>query len=244
LTVSFDRVAEIYDKTRGFPDFVMDKIIRTLLNDLEDHVSILDVGVGTARFSKPLQNLGHFVVGVDVSSKMLTKAVERGTRNLTMGSVCSLPFRDNSFDATISAGLLHLVKEWKLALLEISRVTRKLLVSIIHRRRTPARKEYVDLLIKYGWKLPQLGIAERDLRVLVKPDKLIDVISYEASVGESLDFLEHKAYSFQWNIPEEMHRRVMQQLRATSFSDVYPVKIEVLVWNIKSVCDFVQFGKD
>jgi len=244
LTVSFNRVAEIYDKTRGFPDFVMDKVVRTLLNELEDHVSILDVGVGTARFSKPLQNLEHFVVGVDVSSKMLTKAVERGTRNLIMGNVCNLPFRNNSFDATISAGLLHLVKEWKFALLEISRVTRKLLVSIIHRRRSPVRKEYVDLLIKCGWKLPQLGIAERDLGVLVKPDKLIDVVSYEASVGESLNFLEHKAYSFQWDIPEEMHRRVMEQLRARSFSDVYPVKVEVLVWDMKSVRDFVQFRKD
>jgi len=222
----------------------MDKITRTLMDELESHVSILDVGVGTARFSKPLQNLGHFVVGVDVSSRMLTKAVERGMRNLIIGSVCGLPFRDNSFDATISAGLLHLVKKWKLALLEISRVTRKLLVSIIRRRRSPVRKEYVDLLVKYGWKLPQFGMAERDLGVLAKPVKLIDVVSYEASVGESLDFLEHKAYSFQWDIPEEMHMRVMQQLRARSFSDVHSVKVEVLVWDIKSVRDFVRFRKD
>lgn len=91
MVVSFDRIATIYDETRGYPAFVMDKIIKTLRNELEGYVSILDVGVGTARFSKPLQDHGHYVVGVDVSSKMLRKAVERGMRNLLIGSVCNLP---------------------------------------------------------------------------------------------------------------------------------------------------------
>jgi len=244
LVVSFDRVAEIYDETRGFPVFVMDKIIKTLKTQLEGYVSILDVGVGTARFSKPLQAQGHYVVGVDVSSKMLRKAVERGMRNLLIGSVCNLPFRDHSFDVTISVGLLHLVKEWKVALREISRVTRKFWMSVIRRRKNPANEKYRDLLVRYGWKLPQRGMAERELETLVKPVKSIDVATYEASVNESLAFLERKAYSSQWDVPEEIHVRVMQQLRARSFPDVYSVKVEVLVWDIKSIRDFVQLPKD
>jgi len=244
VTVSFDRVAEIYDETRGFPVFVMDKIIKTLRDELEGYTSILDVGVGTARFSKPLQAQGHYVVGVDVSSKMLRKAVERGMRNLLMGSVCSLPFRDDSFDVTISVGLLHLVKEWKVALREISRVTRKLLVSVIRRRKNLPSEEYTDLLVKYGWKLPQRGIAEREFGAIVKPAKSVDIANYEVSVSKSLAFLERKAHSYQWNVPEEVHIRIMQQLRARSFPDVYPVKVEVLVWDIKSICDFVQLPKD
>ncbi len=244
MVVSFDRVAEIYNETRGFPVFVMDKIIKTLMDELEGYVSILDVGVGTARFSKPLQNQGYYVVGIDMSLEMLRKAVERRMRNLLMGSICSLPFRNNSFDVTISVGLLHLVKEWKVGLREVSRVTRKLLVSVIHRGRIPAREEYIDLLVKYGWKLPQRGIAERELGTLVEPDKSIDVTTYEASVGESLAFLERKAYSYQWDVPEQTHRRVMQQLKVRSFPEVYSVKVEVLVWNIKSICDLVHWRKD
>jgi len=135
LVVSFDRVAEIYDKTRDFPVFVMDKIIDTLIDELEGYLKILEVGAGTARFSKPLQDHGYDVVGIDVSLEMLRRAVEKGIRNLLVGSVCDLPFRDDSFDVTMSAGLLHLVKEWKVTLREISRVTRKLLVSVIHRGR-------------------------------------------------------------------------------------------------------------
>ena len=238
LVVSFDHIAEIYDETRGFPVFVMDKIIKTLRDELEGHVSILDVGVGTARFSKPLQNLGYHVVGVDVSSRMLRKAVERGMRNLLIGSVCNLPFRDDSFDVTISAGLLHLVKEWKVALREISRVTRKFLVSVIRRWKNPTNEKYRDLLVKYGWKLPQRGMAERELETLVKPVKSIDVATYEASVNESLAFLERKSYSSQWYVPEEIHRRVMQQLRTRSFPDMSSVKVEILVWNIRTICDF------
>lgn len=244
LVVSFDRVAEIYDETRGFPVFVMDKIIKTLKTQLEGYVSILDVGVGTARFSKPLQAQEHYVVGVDVSSGMLGKAVERGMHNLLIGSVCNLPFRNDSFDVTISMGLLHLVKEWKVALREISRVTRKFLVSVIRRRKNLPSEEYVDLLVKYGWKLPQLGIAEREFGAVVKPVKSINVTTYEVSVSESLAFLERKAYSYQWDVPQEIHVRVMQQLETRSFPDAYSVKVEILVWDIKTIHDFVQLPKD
>jgi hypothetical protein len=100
------------------------------------------------------------------------------------------------------------------------------------------------LLVRYGWKLPQRGIAERELETLVKPVKSIDVATYEASVNESLAFLERKAYSSQWYVPEEIHRRVMQQLKTRSFPDVYSAKVEVLVWDIKSIRDFVQLPKD
>ena len=93
MVVSFDRTAEIYDETQGFPVFVMDKIVKTLMDELEGYVSILDVGVGTGRFSKPLQDHGYYVVGMDVSSEMLRKAVEKGMRNLLIGGVCSLPLR-------------------------------------------------------------------------------------------------------------------------------------------------------
>ena len=244
MIVSFDRVAEIYDETRGFPSFVMDKIIKTLMNELENYVNILDVGVGTARFSKQLQNHGYYVVGVDVSLEMLRKAAERGMHNLLIGSVCSIPLRDYSFDATISVGLLHLVKEWGVALREIARVTRKLLVSVIRRRKSPASDEYRDWLVRYGWKLPQLGIAERELGAIVKPAKSIDVTTYEVSVRKILAFLEQKAYSYQWDVPEEIHRRVMQQLKTRSFPETYSVKVEILLWDIKSISEFVKLRKE
>jgi len=91
LVVSFDCVAEIYDETRDFPIIVIDKVVKTLIHEFENCLSILDVGVGTARFSKPLQNHGYYVVGMDVSLGMLKKAADKGMRNLVRGSVCSPP---------------------------------------------------------------------------------------------------------------------------------------------------------
>jgi len=244
MVVSFDRAAEIYDETRGLPIPIMDKVVETLIEELEDYASILDVGVGTGRFSKPLQDYGYYVVGIDVSLKMLKKAFGKGTRNLLTGSVCSLPFRSDSFDVTISVGLLHLVKEWKGALREISRVTRELLISVVRRGKSPASEEYRNLLIKWGWKYPHLGIAERDLETLLKPIKSINVATHEVDVRRSLAFLEQKAYSHQWNIPDETHERVMQQLKTRSFPKVYSEKVEVLVWDAKDICDFVKSCKD
>lgn len=243
MVVSFDRVAEIYDETRGFPIFVMNKVVKTLIEELEDYESVLDVGVGTARFSKPLQDHGYYVVGADVSLGMLKKAVEKGIHNLLIGSVCSLPFRNDSFDVTMSMGLLHLVKKWKVALREISRVTRKLMVSVIHSGKNPANEKYRNLLTTYGWKFTQLGIAERELMAMVKPVKSVDVTTYEVTVTQSLASLEKKAYSYQWNIAEKTHRQVMQQLKTMSLPKAYSEKVEVLVWDIKNICDFVQLRK-
>jgi len=61
---------------------------------------------------------------------------------------------------------------------------------------------------------------------------------------QCLAFLDRKAYSYQWDVPEETHRRVMQQLRTRSFPEAYSVKVEVLVWVIENIHDFVQLPKD
>jgi len=71
LALSFDRLAEIYDKTRGLPHVTMEKVVRVLVNGLKECGNILDAGVGTGRFAKPLQDLGFKVVGIVVSTTML-----------------------------------------------------------------------------------------------------------------------------------------------------------------------------
>jgi ubiquinone/menaquinone biosynthesis C-methylase UbiE len=51
-------VAEIYDRTRSLPNDVMEKLVRTLTRALSSCKSVLDIGVGTGRFAKPLQDAG------------------------------------------------------------------------------------------------------------------------------------------------------------------------------------------
>ena len=71
---------------------------------------VLDVGVGTGRFSDVVARWGGTPVGVDLSL-----AVESARRNLArypgalvvQGDVFELPFRAESFDHVFSIGVLH-----------------------------------------------------------------------------------------------------------------------------------------
>jgi SAM-dependent methyltransferase len=71
---------------------------------------VLDVGVGTGRFSDVVARWGGIPVGVDLSL-----AVESARRNLAhhprslvvQGDIFALPFREESFDHVFSIGVLH-----------------------------------------------------------------------------------------------------------------------------------------
>ncbi len=71
---------------------------------------VLDVGVGTGRFSDVVARWGGTPVGVDLSL-----AVESARRNLAaypgslvvQGDIFELPFREESFDIVFSIGVLH-----------------------------------------------------------------------------------------------------------------------------------------
>ncbi|MGD8507102.1 MAG: hypothetical protein PVF15_10625, partial [Candidatus Bathyarchaeota archaeon] len=65
--ISFDTVSHVYDKTRGPPEHVKKQLFGTLVNELSNYKTILDAGVGTGRFAKPLQDSGFEVVGIDIA---------------------------------------------------------------------------------------------------------------------------------------------------------------------------------
>ena len=63
LDAEYDSMAEEYDATR---EAATEAEIRAITKELEGCKSILDVGVGTARFAKPLSDLGFEVTGIDI----------------------------------------------------------------------------------------------------------------------------------------------------------------------------------
>lgn len=217
MSISLDRVAEVFDRTRGFPQRVMNKILKTLKEELEGCRRILDVGVGTGRLSKPLQDVGFEVVGVDVSKKFLGKAYERGTEDLILGDACSLPFQDSTFDASISVGTLHLIADWRSALREIARVAMKFLFTIHYSTheeyRTTPSGVYKEFVEKHGYSCGHPGLGEWKLKEIIKPTKSRFVTSYNISTNERIAFLSEKVFSYQWNVPEDLHEKVMEELR-------------------------------
>jgi ubiquinone/menaquinone biosynthesis C-methylase UbiE len=91
----------------------------------DEKLRVLDVGVGTGFLSLPLAELGHDVVGVDLSEGMLSaarkKAKERGLNlDLRIGDAEALDLEDECFDAVISRWVLwtlpnpeKAVREWR-----------------------------------------------------------------------------------------------------------------------------------
>lgn len=74
-------------------------------------LKILDVGTGTGFLSIPLAELGHQVVGVDMSPGMMSRCMEKAHEkkldmDLRMGDAESLPFEDESFDVVVSRWVL------------------------------------------------------------------------------------------------------------------------------------------
>jgi len=218
-TISFDRAVETYDATRSLPPQVMAKVVEKLVEVLERREchDILDAGVGTGRFSAPLQEYGFDVAGVDVSLEMLGRARAKSVRNVARGDVCRMPFKDKSFDATLMMHILHLVREWRQALSEVRRVTSKVLVSItgtFPQSEGPV-ESYKTRLLESGWPEIFPGIHERDLVNTIPPSEsnFAATSEQERAAEEVLDLLDRRTYSYQWDVPEEVHRRIMAQLR-------------------------------
>src|SRR5437879_13162053 len=102
----------------------MSTTLATMEKLLGGYESILDVGVGTGRYSEPLTVRGLPIVGVDISASMMAKAREKGLEDLVRGDAHHLPFLDRSFDAVIFVLFLHIVQVWVTVLREIGRVCR------------------------------------------------------------------------------------------------------------------------
>lgn len=89
-------------------------------------------GIGMGRIALPLLRRGHRYVGVDIFEKMLTELERKlaaggwegahGLLQLFRADATALPFGDDSFNAAVSAHVLHLIPAWRRALAEVRRM--------------------------------------------------------------------------------------------------------------------------
>jgi len=238
--ISFDPVAQIFDSTRGPPEHVMRQLLATLRSELLGYKTILDAGVGTGRFAKPLQDTEFEVVGVDLSQKMLGVAKEKGVANLFRGDLCFIPFKDSSFEAAICNAVLHLIPEWKTALQEICRVTRNIMVSTIHERENPMRQAYNLLLKKHGFEDSRRRRPEHDLENLATPSKRIHVATYYVDIEQSLSHMRQRAFSYQCKIPQSVNNEIVNELRKQFSGKRSRQGLGIVVWNIDDLKAYLR----
>lgn len=124
--------ADSYDRTLGhgihweWEKYAWAGLLREVLGDKKLHV--LDVGTGTGFLALLLAELGHKVVGVDISERMLEKAREK-IKKLNFNNVEfyladaeELPFPDNTFDAVVSRHIIWALPNPERAYTEWKRV--------------------------------------------------------------------------------------------------------------------------
>lgn len=237
---SFDRVAEIYDATRTLPGEVMKRLMETLSAELKGCTGILDVGVGTGRLAEPLQGAGFEVVGIDISRKMAGKAREKGLKQLLLADARFLPFKSEAFDAAICVHVLHLISEWRKVLQEICRVSRFAMFSLSNTYRNPVREAYGRLLQRYGYEGHRPGISEQQLEDLSLPAKSLFVSSYDVHADDSLTSLEQQASSSQWEIPEDVNLKIVEELKTRFVGKIFKQELHLLAWDINSLKAYVD----
>jgi SAM-dependent methyltransferase len=125
-SVAFDRAAGYYDATRGLSDEGVVRQTELLAEELGDRGLVLEVGVGTGQVALPLRAAGIRLVGMDLSSPMLAKLLEKAAGRspvpLVRADATQMPFRDGAFGAAYLRWVLHLIPGWEVALAETVRV--------------------------------------------------------------------------------------------------------------------------
>ena len=125
---SFDSVASIYDVVlpAHVSDHYYNKRIR-FLSGIAAGGRVLDVCAGTGRIARGLADLGCEACGLDLSFEMLkVREEDTGYRRVQANSR-QVPFRDNTFDLSVSIAAMHHVasKEGvRDTLCEMQRVTK------------------------------------------------------------------------------------------------------------------------
>ncbi len=186
---------------------------------------VLDVGAGTGFLSLILAEMGHEVVGVDVSKNMIDRAKDKAKNkglkiDFRIDDAENLSFEDNSFDAVVNRAVLwtlpdpeKAVREWKRVLKPDGKLcffVHEPLTGVVNKARKQLSKFLVlSLERRNPWnslhngskgKLPFNGGVEP-----TKVVNLLEKVGFEQISAESTDEireLKRKNMSFPYKIAQ------------------------------------------
>ncbi len=119
----YRKLAEVEDSMWYF--HALNRRMLLPLADLaKQEASILDAGCGTGGLIRTMQQFEPRwrITGLDISPLACSYARERSSASIVEGSVESLPFNANQFDAVVSADVLYHINDTSKALQEFGRV--------------------------------------------------------------------------------------------------------------------------
>jgi len=124
--MSYADVAPAYNAINAIPPAAAARLAEAVAALTGARARVLDLGGGAGRISVPVSALTE-LVSVDLELEML-KVADRLARassrrlGLAAADLLQLPFANNTFDAALTANVLHQVAGWRQALVEAARV--------------------------------------------------------------------------------------------------------------------------
>lgn len=227
MSVSFDRAAEYYDRTRAMPEELMARLLPMVTAQLPRDGLCLEIGVGTGLIALPLIAAGIEIVGVDISREMLRRLVEKSKPTgpaLVMADATRLPFAEATFASAIAAHVLHLIPDWKQAVAELFRVLRHDGVIVASRGGRDAsdwtqsvRRRFFDEAGADRWppgvdRLEELDVHMRERHAAVH-ELPLPATTGELSVNQLISNLEAGWWSACWSLDDATRAHAAEQTR-------------------------------
>jgi SAM-dependent methyltransferase len=119
-SISFDRIADRYDETRGGAE--RGRVLAADVLPWLPNGRVLEIGIGTGSIALPLREAGRTVVGVDLARPMLVHAVARLGPLVAEADAQQLPIASRSASGVIAVWVLHVVADITTMLVEVARV--------------------------------------------------------------------------------------------------------------------------
>ncbi len=227
----FDRISDVYDETREpLSGEAIDRAAAILRAD--GCSSILELGVGTGRIARPLQEKGFCLLGADFSKGMLAKARVKGVRNLVMADGNHLPLVDKVVDAAVMGHVLHLLQDPAETFGKLSRVTRREVVAFVRQRdlqssahgdgQWPMREAFRRAADEIGLPLPSEVVdwrsrfkGETEFLASFPPSELVVLqdVTVVTNMGERLSHFAKRAYGLPSRVPEDTFNMIVERMK-------------------------------
>lgn len=257
-SLSFDRAAGYYDRTRPLFEPIAQQGIQAILEITGPAARILDVGAGTGRISIPLLKRGADLVGCDLSGEMLKRLQEKlPSARITQTDASRLPFPTAQFEAVLTVHVIHLIAPWREALGEFRRVLApggvylnvRTYAAVGNSIREELRQFWRRWVEAQGAKIHQPGVRDyqeflSELGSMGAHISEEEVVRYPApfTLREELGRFTGRVYSDAWHIPDDIFKASMQELYAwvtQEYGDLDQPREDL----VRFVIDVARFGK-
>ncbi len=197
--------------------------MKYIKNYIKENDKVIDIGAGTGRYSKVIQDLGYDVFAVELVKHNLRLIEEKGIK-CTLGNATSLKkIKDNSYDITILFGpMYHLISmdEKEKALSEAKRITKPggyIFISYCMNEYAVITHGFIDNNIKESI---DNNLMDKDFKITPKDTDLYSFVRLE-----DIDYLKDKCNLKRIKIlsqdgPSEYIKKTINKMNNDEF-DIY-----------------------